>query len=80
MREYRDSALMAGRVRVVVNQCVQAGTCRHCAQQQDKTHQERSEDHLAMAFEMSNFQLQTFFQLGLIAKRVPNATSFQKTF
>jgi hypothetical protein len=50
---------MAGFVRVVVDQLVQAGARRHRVQQQDKAYQQRGENRQARPLKMSNSELQT---------------------
>jgi len=60
MGKYCNGTFVTWCIRVVVNQLMKIGRRRHCAQQQDKTDQQRGKNCVAVPLEMSNSRWQTF--------------------
>ena len=73
MREHRDRAIVVGFARILVDQFMQRGTRRHRVQEQDKAHQQRGDDRLAMQLEMTISELQIICKL---ANTVPDASCY----
>ena len=51
--EHGDSAVMPRLIRIMMDQLMQRGACRHGIQQQDKPRQQRGNHCLAVTFKMT---------------------------